>query len=445
MLGSSYLYHTYKQVNTVENTVLTSPIVEGSVDHVVFVIHVGIGQVRKIFQSLFDTTNEAVEINCPGTKVNIQYIPIEWHMHIHQETDAVMNQITPRSIPALRLLNNDYLADAFFYLSNDRGQSIINHVTDEFNQSYSNFMKLNPEFKGKIAIVAYSLGGIITWDILSNQAHSNLSQEDIKKVSRLDLTFPKLNFKPDYLFTLGSPLSAFLIVRNQDPNLYHPDPSIQFENIFHPFDPLGYRFEPLLTAGYKDTPAVLVDRCSSNTTNFASSLMSSATVFVNHITNHNIWSIGRNLVSSLLKGDCRLKEDLHCSDENNTPKLSLDESIMSDEEECRTPPPTEEKHFTYKRPRSISFSSDHTSKKLCALSNPSDQALLNTTLTRNSSLLCYQSPIDETLIRRVDYVLQPEKFLGIMDKNPYLCGLTAHFSYWSHKDLLWHIVRRLES
>lgn len=173
--------------------------------------------------------------------------------------------------------------------------------------------------------------------------------------------------------------------------------------------------------------------------------MSSATVFVNHITNHNIWSIGRNLVSSLLKGDCRLKEDLHCSDENNTPKLSLDESIMSDEEECRTPPPTEEKHFTYKRPRSISFSSDHTSKKLCALSNPSDQALLNTTLTRNSSLLCYQSPIDETLIRRVDYVLQPEKFLGIMDKNPYLCGLTAHFSYWSHKDLLWHIVRRLES
>lgn len=109
-----------------------------------------------IVQSLFDTTNEAVEINCPGTKVNIQYIPIEWHMHIHQETDAVMNQITPRSIPALRLLNNDYLADAFFYLSNDRGQSIINHVTDEFNQSYSNFMKLNPEFKGKIAIVAYS-------------------------------------------------------------------------------------------------------------------------------------------------------------------------------------------------------------------------------------------------------------------------------------------------
>jgi hypothetical protein len=75
------------------------------------------------------------------------------------------------------------------------------------------------------------LGGIITWDILSNQEKN--------KHSKLDgFHFPRLNFKPDYLFTLGSPLSAFLTVRNQDPKFYHPHPSIVFENIFHPFDPL---------------------------------------------------------------------------------------------------------------------------------------------------------------------------------------------------------------
>lgn len=78
------------------------------------------------------------------------------------------------------------------------------------------------------------LGGIITWDILSNQ-HLGV---DGRSHSKLDLHFPKLDFKPDYLFTLGSPLSAFLTVRNQDPKVYHPDPSIVFENIFHPFDPL---------------------------------------------------------------------------------------------------------------------------------------------------------------------------------------------------------------
>lgn len=78
------------------------------------------------------------------------------------------------------------------------------------------------------------LGGIITWDILSNQHNKKKN----KLYSKLDMTFPKLDFKPDYLFTLGSPLSAFLTVRNQDPKLYHPHSSIIFENIFHPFDPL---------------------------------------------------------------------------------------------------------------------------------------------------------------------------------------------------------------
>lgn len=84
----------------------------------------------------------------------------------------------------------------------------------------------------------YSLGGIITWDILSNQLRPNVSKQDILEYSKLDLEFPPLAFKPDYLFTLGSPLSAFLTVRNQNPNLYRPDPTIVFENIFHPFDPL---------------------------------------------------------------------------------------------------------------------------------------------------------------------------------------------------------------
>ncbi|CEG83332.1 hypothetical protein RMATCC62417_17271 [Rhizopus microsporus] len=148
---SSYLHH----INSTHT--LSSPIVDGQVDHVVFVIH-GIGRqtekfgfFQKHLQSLFDTTNEAVEMNRPGTRVNIQYIPIEWHKHIHEETDAIMDQVTPRSITGLRMINNDYLADAFFYLSNDRGQSIINHVTQTFNTSYHDFMNANPGFSGKIA------------------------------------------------------------------------------------------------------------------------------------------------------------------------------------------------------------------------------------------------------------------------------------------------------
>ncbi|CEI90172.1 hypothetical protein RMCBS344292_04502 [Rhizopus microsporus] len=448
---SSYLHH----INSTQT--LSSPVFDGPVDHVVFVIH-GIGRqtekfgfFQKHLQSLFDTTNEAVEMNRPGTRVNIQYIPIEWHKHIHEETDAIMDQVTPRSITGLRMINNDYLADAFFYLSNDRGQSIINHVTQTFNTSYRDFMNANPGFSGKIAIVAYSLGGIITWDILSHQAHSNKSLEDIKRISKLDLHFPSLDFKPDYLFTLGSPLSAFLIVRNQDPSVYHPDPSIHFENIFHPYDPLGYRFEPLLTDAYKNTPAVLVDRCSSQLT---SSFISSATTFLQQITSHNIWNLGRGLISLLLRGDCRSKkhEELHKTDIdcflNEVPKLSIDTQVTlsDDEEECPTPPETPTFPFK-KRGRSPSFSSFDTmsNKKICCEEkiSRSDQALLDTTRTRSSTVA--DDSFEHNLPRRLDFVLQPEKFMGVVDKNPYLCGLTAHFSYWTHKDLMWHIVRRLEN
>jgi hypothetical protein len=67
-----------------------------------------------------------------------------------------MDDITLRSIPTMRMVNNDYLADAFFYLSKDRGQSIVTHVTHTFNQAYFQFIKENPGFTGKIAILAYS-------------------------------------------------------------------------------------------------------------------------------------------------------------------------------------------------------------------------------------------------------------------------------------------------
>lgn len=67
-----------------------------------------------------------------------------------------MDDITLRSIPTMRMVNNDYLADAFFYLSKERGQSIINHVTRTFNEAYLTFIHENPGFHGKIAILAYS-------------------------------------------------------------------------------------------------------------------------------------------------------------------------------------------------------------------------------------------------------------------------------------------------
>ncbi|KAI8341663.1 hypothetical protein BC941DRAFT_338328, partial [Chlamydoabsidia padenii] len=170
-----------------------------------------------------------------------------------------LNKITLKSIPTIRLIENDYLADVLFYFSKSRGQSIIDNVTRLFNTSYHNFMEKHPDFDGKIVILGYSLGGILTWDILSHQREPS-SEEERLDYNKLDVIYQKLDFKPNYLFTLGSPIGAVLTFRNQSPVTYHPDYDIVFENVFHPFDPLAYRIEPLYDEYYTDQPAVLVDR-----------------------------------------------------------------------------------------------------------------------------------------------------------------------------------------
>lgn len=45
---------------------------------------------------------------------------------------------------------------------------------------------------------------------------------------------------------------------------------------------------------------------------------------------------------------------------------------------------------------------------------------------------------------RMDYVLQPDSVMSMI-ANEYLIGLRAHFSYWTNKDLLWHMLRRIEN
>lgn len=211
-----------------------------------------------VVENLQETTRQVLQAKVPDHNVRIELIPIEWHKHIHEQVDPTINKITLKSIPTIRLIENDYLADVLFYFSKDRGQKIVDNVTNLFNTSYHNFMEKHPNFNGKIAIMGYSLGGIIVWDILSHQREPE--QHELAMYDKMDINFTKLDFKPNYFFGLGSPVGAVLTFRGQDPTLYHPDFDIQFENVFHPFDPLGYRFEPLFNDYFTDKPAVLVQR-----------------------------------------------------------------------------------------------------------------------------------------------------------------------------------------
>ncbi|XP_053501662.1 phospholipase DDHD2 isoform X2 [Ictalurus furcatus] len=67
-------------------------------------------------------------------------------------------------------------------------------------------------------------------------------------IGQVSINYPQLSFHPRAFFAFGSPIGMFLTVRGLkriDPNYSFPTCS-SFYNIFHPFDPVAYRIEPMI-------------------------------------------------------------------------------------------------------------------------------------------------------------------------------------------------------
>ncbi|TSM12553.1 Phospholipase DDHD2 [Bagarius yarrelli] len=67
-------------------------------------------------------------------------------------------------------------------------------------------------------------------------------------IGQVSIHYPQLGFHPQAFFAFGSPIGMFLTVRGLkriDPNYSFPTCS-SFYNIFHPFDPVAYRIEPMI-------------------------------------------------------------------------------------------------------------------------------------------------------------------------------------------------------
>ncbi|NXC56571.1 DDHD2 Phospholipase, partial [Aleadryas rufinucha] len=88
-------------------------------------------------------------------------------------------------------------------------------------------------------------------DCLVNKSEHPLSQ--------VSANYPQLNYKPTIFFAFGSPIGMFLTVRGVkriDPNYSLPTCK-GFFNIFHPFDPVAYRIEPMIVPDQEFEPMLL--------------------------------------------------------------------------------------------------------------------------------------------------------------------------------------------
>ncbi|XP_072515022.1 triacylglycerol hydrolase DDHD2 isoform X2 [Salminus brasiliensis] len=79
-------------------------------------------------------------------------------------------------------------------------------------------------------------------------------------IGQVSIDYPQLAFNPQAFFAFGSPIGMFLTVRGLkriDPNYTFPT-CRSFYNIFHPFDPVAYRIEPMILPPEVDVPPMLM-------------------------------------------------------------------------------------------------------------------------------------------------------------------------------------------
>ncbi|KAJ2636872.1 hypothetical protein GGF40_002730, partial [Coemansia sp. RSA 1286] len=192
---------------------------------------------------------------------NVHVLTIDYHSDIHEHESAKqrMARTTLSSIPWIRKLNNEVLGDIFYYFSTFHGQRLLSMVITKLNNAYDQFMTHHPEFSGPVSLVAHSLGGMICYEILYFMNQAKLLGDRGMMAGNVELEryrdLPKLKFIPNRLFTLGTPLGTTLVFRNLYIDKFHMG-SVGYHNIFHPYDPFGYRMEPLYDEYYADVAAV---------------------------------------------------------------------------------------------------------------------------------------------------------------------------------------------
>ncbi|XP_062153849.1 phospholipase SGR2 isoform X4 [Alnus glutinosa] len=136
-------------------------------------------------------------------------------------------------------------------------------------------------------------------------------QDDASKTYNPYIKYTKLEFKVDTFFAVGSPLGVFLALRNirigigkgkeywGAENINEEMPACrQMFNIFHPFDPVAYRIEPLVCKEYTSKRPVLIPyhkggkRLHIGFQEFTEDLAARSQAIMGHI--HSIRLVGRS-------------------------------------------------------------------------------------------------------------------------------------------------------
>ncbi|XP_053992213.1 phospholipase DDHD1-like isoform X1 [Hylaeus volcanicus] len=233
------------------------------IDHIVFVVH-GIGQKRDTGKIIRNTTSFRDCVDWlkqkyfPNSNYRVEFFPVEWRSSLKLDGDIV-EAITPYSVLSIRHLLNTSAMDILYYTSPLYGGEVRAGLQKELNRLYFMFASRHPGWKGKVSILAHSLGCVIVYDIVTGWMGPDTRPPSPETQ---EVLLQRLQFPIENLFCLGSPLSVFLALRTRAPSnrtdVMPQGLCTRFYNIFHWSDPVAYRMEPLLERGYSKIEPVLI-------------------------------------------------------------------------------------------------------------------------------------------------------------------------------------------
>ncbi|VVC43158.1 Hypothetical protein CINCED_3A011463 [Cinara cedri] len=357
------------------------------ITHLVFLIH-GIGhkidnkKIIKNTSQFRDCVKWIKQKYFLGTEQRAEFFPVDWRSQCSFD-GGLVEQITPLNLKNIRQILNSSAMDIMYYSSPVYGREIQNSLANELNRLHSEFVERHPHHHFKVSIMAHSLGSVISYDIITGW------EPFIKRAdnsSRIHLNFELENF-----FCLGSPLSVFLALRQnqifkEDLDMFPMWLAKKVYNIYHPTDPVAYRFEPLVARDYCRYKPIGIQAYGIK---------------------WDYSEVGLELIDS---------NDLSGEDTTNpTESKTLD---------------TKKENETFSRKLStwLNMSSNNENKT-------NINQFENNTLPPSKN----STPV-EALNHRLDYILRDS--IGGSASN-YLSMLYTHTSYWSNYDVAYFIYTRL--
>jgi hypothetical protein len=195
----------------------------------------------------------------------IEVLPLEWSECVHNNTlDRRLESVTLPNLTSVRDFANLALSDVFLYTQPEIKEKLAKFMAIRIKNIVKKFIAKHRAENPIVTFVGHSLGSVILYDLFNGRAR-RLSQEfEENKTPRTDSPLPMDDdemVRPAAMFFLGSPMAMFQTIR--DPSVsesprHFMDLPCRLFNVFHPFDAIAYRIEPLVDARLKDMEPVVI-------------------------------------------------------------------------------------------------------------------------------------------------------------------------------------------